>query len=455
MTAGWAAVAAAEDHSEFFEDPFTSGPEVTEACLMCHDGESEEVMATTHWTWSSPQSWEGRGGVVDRGKINALNSFCIAVGSNWPRCTSCHAGYGWEDDTFDFTDVNLVDCLVCHERTGTYRKSPTGAGHPAEDVDLLAAAQSVGSPTLANCGACHFFGGGGDHVKHGDLDSSLLTASIDYDVHMAEDGANLMCQDCHRTEDHFIAGNALVVSPGHGMPIECTDCHDAQPHESEHLNEHQRVACQTCHIPTFAKDRPTMVSWDWSTAGQDLPASEDEHGLATYSKKKGSFDWERGVRPAYLWYSGRAEAYAIGDPIDATKPVRLNGPVGGKEDLEGRIYPFKVHRGRQIYDTGRNVMIVPKLYGEGGYWQTYDWDQAARLGMESVDQEYSGEYGFVDTVMYWRINHMVVPADQALACTDCHGRRSDRMDWVALGYGDDPIRLRRAAQQEEDEAEGR
>jgi predicted metalloprotease len=36
--------------------------------------------------------------------------------------------------------------------------------------------------------------------------------------------------------------------------------------------------------------------------------------------------------------------------------------------------------------------------------------------------------------MNWPINHMVVPAKQALKCTACHGKKATRMDWEALGY---------------------
>jgi len=439
-----AAPAIAEDHSDFFDGPFETGPDVTEACLMCHEDAAQEVMATSHWTWTSLQEWEGSKGAHQRGKANIFNNFCIAVSSNWPRCTSCHAGYGWKDASFDFHDSTHVDCLVCHDGTGTYRKSPTGAGNPAADVDLLAVARSVGNPpTLQNCGACHFYGGGGDHVKHGDLDSSLIGASREYDVHMSSDGAGFSCQDCHVTRKHVIQGNAFAVSPGHTNPIGCTECHGEEPHENRYLNDHQRVACQTCHIPYFAKKMPTMVRWDWSVAGQDLPPQPDEYGLPTYSKKKGRFVWEKNVEPSYAWYDGTARVYSLGDLIDPAGTVDLTEPVGSKDEPGARIYPFKVHEGRQIYDTKRMVLIVPKLYGEGGYWQTFDWDQAARLGMASVGEDYSGSYGFVDTRMYWRLNHMVVPGDLALKCRDCHAA-GDRLDWEALGYGDDPIRLRRA-----------
>lgn len=443
---------AAEDHSEYFDTPFASGPEVTETCLGCHTDAATEVMATTHWTWSALQTWEGGSGPEERGKINSINNFCIAVGGNWPRCTSCHAGYGWKDASFDFTDESRVDCLVCHDGSGTYRKQPDGAGAPAADVDLLAVARSVGPTSAETCGSCHFYGGGGDHVKHGDLDSSLLGAAREYDVHMSPEGAGFGCQDCHTAEAHQIRGNSFAVSPGHENPIGCIDCHDAEPHGEPYLDAHQKLACQTCHIPFFAKERPTMVEWDWSVAGEDRPAESNEFGLPTYDKKKGAFRWEQNVAPTYAWYGGRSSALRIEETIDPEQPVHLTRPLGSKDEAAAQIHPFKVHRGRQIYDRDRKVLIVPKLYGKDGYWDSLDWDQAARLGMASVDQPYSGQYGFVDTVMYWRINHMVVPGESALECVDCHGR-GERMDWVALGYGDDPIRLRRAERDAKYEAQ--
>jgi hypothetical protein len=106
-------------------------------------------MATSHWTWLSekPMTFPGKEKPIAFGKRNAFNNYCIHLTSNWPRCTSCHIGYGWEDDSFDFSDEKNVDCLVCHDRTSTYKKSPAGAGYPDESVDLLTVAQNVGEPT--------------------------------------------------------------------------------------------------------------------------------------------------------------------------------------------------------------------------------------------------------------------------------------------------------------------
>ena len=167
-------LAAENDHSYYVQGPMETGPEVTVQCLKCHEKHAEDFMKTTHWTWAQDQLVGDKN--VVRGKKNAINNFCTSIAGNWPRCTSCHAGYGWTDNNFDFTNAANVDCLVCHDTTGTYVKEPTGAGNPAKRVDLVYVAQSVGMPSRFNCGTCHFYGGGGDAVKRGDL--ALATAAM-------------------------------------------------------------------------------------------------------------------------------------------------------------------------------------------------------------------------------------------------------------------------------------
>lgn len=428
---------AAVDHNDMISGPFGTGPEVTRQCLECHEDAALDIMKTSHWTWSSHQVIDGK--QVDRGKKNAINNFCVSINGNWPRCTSCHIGYGWQDAGFDFADKTRVDCLVCHDTTGTYRKSPAGAGLPDPAIDLLYAARNVGTPTRENCGSCHFFGGGGDAVKHGDLDSSMNYPERNIDVHMDVEGLNFNCQTCHVTEKHFINGNAMVVSPTSQTHIGCTNCHEGQIHQETLINGHlDRIACQTCHVPSFAKEIPTKLSWDWSTAGQDLKGKTDELGKPTYMKQKGNFIWGKDVAPTYAWYRGDAGAYLPGDRINPNQVTPLSYPLGSRTDSRAKIYPFKVHRGKQIYDKQNGYMITPKVFGEGGYWKTFDWDQAARLGMAETGLPYSGEYGFAPTIMYWRINHMVAPKEQALGCLDCHGDHG-RMDWIALGYAANPL----------------
>lgn len=443
---------AAMDHSNVIRGPFKTGPDVTKACLACHQDQAKDFMKTVHWTWTSRQRVGDK--EVNLGKVNAVNNFCIALPSNEPRCTSCHAGYGWKDASFDFAKTENVDCLVCHDTTGTYKKFPVGAGHPAYEpkefppksgkkwpaVDLLKVAKSVGKTSRQTCGACHFFGGGGDHVKHGDLDSSLMKPTREMDVHMAADGPNMACTACHRSEKHLIPGKALSVSVAGGREtLDCTDCHAGTPHKTNALlNKHSdRVACQTCHIPTFARTLPTKVWWDWSTAGQDKKPPVDQYGLKTYDRMKGDFTWAKDVRPVYLWFGGSVDRVLMGDKIDPKSTVHLNFPKGARSDKAARITPFKIMKGKQPYDAGNNTMAVPHLFGKGGYWQTYDWNSAVAGGMKTAGQPYSGKLGWVETDMYWKVNHMVVPKSKALQCSECHGDKS-RLDWKALGYPGDP-----------------
>ena len=116
---------ANEEHAQI-SGPFKSPMEVTQKCLECHEEAAHDVMQTSHWTWELEQEITGEGNVF-RGKKNAINNFCISINSNWSRCTSCHISYGWKDASFDFTDQSRVDCLVCHDQTGTYAKAPKTA----------------------------------------------------------------------------------------------------------------------------------------------------------------------------------------------------------------------------------------------------------------------------------------------------------------------------------------
>ena len=420
------------DHTHLLTGTYETGQDVTRTCLECHPDAAEQMMSTVHWTWESePVLLPGRDEPVTVGKKNQINNFCIGIQGNWQKCTTCHTGYGWSDENyFETATEENVDCLVCHATPGTYAKADYG--NPMEGIDLTAAAQSVGIPTRQNCGSCHFKGGGGNGVKHGDLDESLNWPSASIDVHMGEYDFN--CIDCHKTEDHQIQGRSISVSLDNENQVYCSDCHGENLHEDSRINAHiETVACQTCHIPEFALEDPTKMEWYWSEAGQDL--GDDPH---TYLKIKGSFVYEEDVLPQYFWYNGVADRYILGDPIAEEGPTLINNPQGNINDPNAKIMPFKVHVADQIYDTVYKTLIQPKTVGEGGYWTEFDWDLAARLGAELTGIPYSGSYGFTDTIMFWPTTHMVQPASEALQCVACHSDEG-RLDWEALGYPGDPI----------------
>jgi len=414
--------------------PYDDPREVTAQCLECHGDVAADIMQTSHWTWVSGEvTLPGGSAPEPYGKINSINNFCISVPSNWGRCTQCHIGYGWNSPEFDFSDEMNLDCLICHDTTGTYRKAKTTAGLPEESVDLEYVAQNVGTPSRANCGACHFNGGGGNAVKHGDLDQSMVNPSASIDIHMG--GADMLCQDCHVTRDHDIGGRLPWLNDYISLDVECTSCHSETPHESARLNWHYlSVSCQTCHIPLYAYEDPTVMHWDWSTAG--LPAAPDDR---EWDQKKGSFVKATDVVPEYFWFNGTMDSYLPGDEMDPAGETDLNYPLGDIDDPGAKIWPFKVHRGYQPYDTSYNIFLIPKLFGPGGFWATFNWDPAFQLGAEDAGIPYSGNYGFADSAMYWPITHMVQSTENALQCGACHtGEDPGLLDWEAMGYEGDP-----------------
>jgi octaheme c-type cytochrome (tetrathionate reductase family) len=354
----------------------------------------------------------------------------VSIISNEARCTSCHAGYGWKDATFDFNDMTKIDCLVCHEQTGTYKKTPTAAGMPDPKVDLVKVAKSVGHTTRKTCGDCHFNGGGGEAVKHADLSRQLLKPERTCDVHMG--GYDFQCAECHRTRNHKIAGRATSVPVTEGSR-NCEDCHTGSPHYGDdlldhHLNKHSAtIACTTCHAPVYAKCKPTKVFWDWSKAGdKKRKPKKDKYGMKDYHWKKGEFIWKESAKPVYTWYGGFMKRVLLGDKLDLDQDViNITEPVGSISDPNSKIAPFKLMTGVQAADAENKYLLVPHLFPRNkedktAYWKHRDWQKAFTAGMKAAEMPYSGKYEWVTTRMYWGVEHEVMPADMALSCVQCH-----------------------------------
>jgi octaheme c-type cytochrome (tetrathionate reductase family) len=385
----------------------------------------------------------------------------VNIQSNEARCTSCHAGYGWKGKDFNFTDQTKVDCLVCHEQTGTYKKFPSGAGNPVSKSKIFPGngktyhppdwnqvAQSVGRPTRKNCGTCHFNGGGGDGVKHGDLDSSLIKPNKLLDVHMGTDGQNFDCVRCHSTSLHNIAGRVYttpasehrksLIEDDLESKITCESCHSNSPHkENAKANDHtDKVACQSCHVPSFARVNPTKIRWDWSTAGKKKDGKpyveEGEFGKPKYDSKKGNFVWAKNVLPEYFWFNGSIEHLTVKDTIDPSQVVKINRPMGRLEDSNARIFPFKVHRGKLPYDKVNKNLVISHLFPKekedmDAYWKGFNWNKAITYGMHYAGLKYSGEYDFVETEYVFPSTHMVAPKENVVTCSQCHTRSGGRL----------------------------
>lgn len=430
--------AAKVNHAFFpiLNKKFQRPQDVTKACISCHTTRHREVMNSSHWNWERPEYIEGKG-IVYLGKKNAVNNFCIGTQSNEQACAKCHIGFGMSEEGFTFTDSTNIDCLVCHDNSGSYIKANNSFGYPDPALNLNEIAKDIGRPSRDNCGVCHFYGGGGNNVKHGDLDMEMFYPDKDLDIHMAVEGPNLVCVDCHETEGHQISGKVYSLASMNVNRNNCEQCHTERPHESEIINEHcLKVACQTCHIPTYAKANATKMYWDWSTAGKlkdGKPFSEEDSlGNHTYLSIKGSFVWERNVAPDYIWFNGKADHYLLGDQIeDTTKASVLNQLYGDYKDLNSKIIPVKIHIAKQIFDPVNGYLIQPHLFapkeGEGAFWKDFNWDNACTIGMEKIGLPYSGKYSFIETEMYWPINHQVSSKDESLQCKNCHNRTNSRL----------------------------
>jgi len=429
------------DHSQFpiLQQTFHKPQDLTAACLSCHTERDKEVMATAHWTWLREVT-RPNGEKMMIGKKNIPNNFCTGATGNNLSCMRCHIGYGWKDETFDFNEPTNIDCIVCHDRTNTYIKRRGGAGMPSTAENATPEfpvpnynfiAQNVGLPSRHNCGPCHFEGGGGNNVKHGDLEMALLNTTRKVDVHMAVDGKNMVCIDCHTTERHNIMGRQYSVSAENTNRIHCEQCHTATPHGDMVLDNHYRkVACQTCHIPVYAKVNPTKMYWDWSAAGRrdengNFITEYDTYGKYNYLSIKGRFVWDKNVIPEYYWFNGTASHFLYNDTITEI-PVQMNRLYGSATCPDSKIWPVKVHRGKQPFDSEYKTIIAMKLAGEkegeGAFWLDLDWERSIELGMEYNNLPYSGSYEFVSTEVYWPINHMVSPKEEVLNCNDCHTR---------------------------------
>jgi octaheme c-type cytochrome (tetrathionate reductase family) len=433
----------------------------TAACLECHSDTGREILRTAHWTWQGrTPGISGREHSTTVGLRNTLDNSDISLVPN-PKLTSLfHIGDVARPE--DWSNPAKIDCLVCHAASPAYSRDPEAGA-----FDWRAVASMVSRPSRANCGSCHFTSAGGPGAKSGDLTPALIAPSAEADVHMGK--VDMRCQDCHTTRLHQIAGlafNAPVVEERTG----CQKCHGPEPHGiagviSRHLDNHVKtVACETCHIPQFAREHPTRLSVDFSKAGPG-PTSPPalQFGKPAFDPRFGEQTWARNVVPVYRWFDGTRRNYELGDKIDPSRPIVLNAPLGDKHNSLAKIFPFKVHRAVQPFDRGQNILAAVKF--EDGLWKDYDWARAVGEGMKAMGASFSGEVGFVPTEMYSAVHHEVAPAKKSLGCADCHAPQNvacvrchsgaagmdrpeharrvypetaARFDFEALGYEGDP-----------------
>ncbi|MCF8055670.1 MAG: hypothetical protein K9K37_03410 [Desulfocapsa sp.] len=412
--------------------------EYPDNCLSCHYTEALEMQNSTHYRWvgETPDMVNNQGTL--QGKLtNAVNSYCINIEGDWPVCGSCHVGRGKKPNDTS-AGLENIDCLVCHNEeysTSRIRLADGSMGVLAPTDSMV---RNINAPTRANCLTCHAKAGGGDGVKRGDL--SLATAhnsDPDFDVHMNSNGSDLSCQRCHIFENHLVIGKGSDLRPtddvNRGAEIRCSTCHTNKEslsgHDSSTIGRHvARVACQTCHIPTYAKVA-TEVYRDWQVNINGQPADGSSGASHPYSTK------EANLIPEYKFWNRLSDNYLLGDDAsltyDAAKGTYpTSRPLGDVQD--GKLYAFKYKTANQPMTAVDSRLIALDT------WEylkvSGDADKSVRNGLVNTGYSADEPYTWVLTDTYQMLNHGVPDSSSALQCSSCHGSTS-RMDLQGeLGY---------------------
>lgn len=440
-------------------------------CLRCHADEAHEVFGSSHYQWQGPDPFMLNLPNANRSKLSLINpsiaggvnSYCGNIVGNWGGCSSCHIGRGTEPSATESTaQLENIDCLLCHQKAYKRKKDAT-TGLMVPDTANMAismdqAVQTVHQPERANCLQCHAKAGGGDAVKRGDL--ALATANTldeHYDQHMATTGANLQCQDCHVSQNHKIAGKGSDLrTTDLNTDISCgnSGCHSSKPHDASSLNRHTtKVACQTCHIPYYAKNAV-------DTAATEATETHRTWQVPEWNAANNRFDptptLANNLVPQYQFWDRYSTAYLLGDeavkdPVTGNYPT--SRPRGGVNDPASKLFPFKYKTSDYPLHTSpvdgkkRLVALNTSVYFKGGVNGTPNGDptnapyDAVASGLSNMaamgilpGSPSMSEVSWVTTDTYQLLNHQVGTEDDAVQCTQCHLSKV-RMDLQGqLGY---------------------
>ncbi len=440
--------------------------EGTSTCLECHEEEAIDVFHSQHYQWKGDASAVVNSHGKKLGKINTMNDFCTNPLPNWigvvrnsdgkvlsKGCSKCHAGFGkLPSEEMTREQLENIDCLICHvpgyQRDLTQdaqgndvwaptllirarqmeKKNPKVAERMFAGMDKVA--QKITLPKRQMCLRCHAGSGGGPNFKRGDIEYEMADCTRDFDVHMGADGQDMACIDCHEGDGHHMSGRgADLWGSGAGGWLRCTKCHEEAPHGKKVLDHHaKRIACQTCHIPTFANADATDMVRDWSKP----------FFHADKKKWTGTVTMQDHVVPQYRWFNGKSRGQLLGEKVRRRKSdgvVVMMEPQGDKKDKEARIYPFKVHRAT-LPLLKKEQWLIPIAVEE--FFADGDMAKAVAEGAEVTYGIEDPDYEWVWAERWMSINHEVRPADHALQCLDCHSENG-RLDWQALGYKEDPV----------------
>jgi hypothetical protein len=221
-----------------------------------------------------------------------------------------------------------------------------------------------------------------------------------------------------------------------------------------------KVACQTCHIPTYAKvvtnadgttsgiPTETVRTWDKTVLSQ---TACNGRGGWLPEELKGS-----NLQPTYTWFNGTSEIYYLGEKLaslDATagrtKPLAvsmkdilgfpagtksyvLGKPNGSINDTAAKIYPMKEHWGKLAKNKATGEIVAQSTFE---FFRTGSWCRSVAKGLGRADNELDtlcpnqdspipAEAEAIPVHTYQTLNHGVEVQTKALGagntCGACH-----------------------------------
>ena len=360
---------------------------------------------------------------------------------------------------------------------------PATVPMPPMALTTLEAAQTVHTTTRKSCLNCHAGAAGADGAKRGDLSKENENPRIAIDMHMSPAGADLSCADCHNETlpdgtTHRVRGRGVDLRPNdveNRFSCENSGCHSARPHgdfsnrSGSSKDKHaMKVACQTCHIPSYAKAAVgTETARDWQDPHPSAAACNGRGGWLPREDKAGLKG--ASLVPDYAWFNGTSKIYYLGQSLknvptiplarsvaarfvgdfNAGDPAYVIGMPNGNVNSTGirtKIYPMKEHWGKLARDDANNTLVGHSTFE---FFRTGSFCRAVAvgLGLEEVNAKSSsfcsGLPGStemppgttaVPVHTYQSINHGVEVADNALQCNDCHGVNARMNLQTDLGY---------------------
>ena len=407
-------------------------------CLTCHESEARDVYQSVMYQWEGAAPYMTTGPAI-QGKTTGVNTYCGSILGDWPVCGGCHIGLGEMPEPAQrpsTAQLQNIDCLICHQ--AEYRRvksSGVFVPDPKMTISMDEAVKTLHKPNKYNCLQCHAKAGGGDAVKRGDLAlATVQTKDAHYDIHMSTMGGNMKCQDCHTFTRHRVAGKGSDLRPtDSSVKLHCINCHDTkltkQGHKTAKVNDHvAKVACQSCHIPYYAKDAVDTVEFNEATeihrTWTGTHAKEPPYHPITEKANN--------LMPKYKFWNGESTNYnlydeAVIDPETGNYPT--SRPVGDVADPDSKLYPFKYKTSDYPILIGTQQLIALDTYEF--LRVSGDYVAATEAGLRNMGL--SGDWKLIITDTYQLLNHQVPPSFEMLTCDDCHGN-TVRNDLAALGY---------------------